>query len=146
MSVCDTFINIVNQLHTQFQSIVASEDEYYNTVDVADIYKKHIDFDQTDSYPAISISSVESVGSRQTDQVRYDIPLIIDIYGYIMDESQTDTLLTTLGMAADMEKAIYTDEQLGGYVWGLSLNISTATYDAYGIIKITINATTEYTK
>lgn len=144
MSLSQKMIDIVNRLEVIFQTIDGGDD-YHNAIEHSSIYKKHMDYDQVDSYPAISISAMETTGSNQTDQVTYDTPLVFEVFGYIQEEDSSDSLLSTLKLAQDMEKAIYLDEDINGNVWGLSLDIGVATNDAYGIVKITIRAVLNYT-
>ena len=105
-----------------------------------------MDYQKADAYPSISVSSFEALGSRQTDQVTYDTPLEIEIFGYIEDSSDADKLKTTIKLAQDIEKAIYADEDLGGNIFSLQLDITTATMNEYGIAKVVVKGVMTYTK
>lgn len=145
MSLSQKMLDIIDELESRFQAIDGGDD-YHNEIDHNLIYMQHMDYQKADAYPSISVSSFEALGSRQTDQVTYDTPLEIEIFGYIEDSSDADKLKTTIKLAQDIEKAIYADEDLGGNIFSLQLDITTATMNEYGIAKVVVKGVMTYAK
>ena len=145
MSLSEKMLDIIDELESRFQAINGSDD-YHNEIDHNLIYLQHMSYQEAEDYPSISISSFETSSSRQTDQVTYDTPLEIEIFGYIEDSSNADKLKTTIKLAQDIEKAIYADEDLGGNIYNLQLDITVATMNEYGIAKVNVKGVMTYTK
>ena len=145
MSLSQKLMDIAEQIEIRFQGI-DGEDDFHYFVDHENIYMRHFEHSEVQSYPAICISSLGTTSSAMTDQETFEVPIEFEIFGYINEESKTDILFSTLKLAQDMEKTIYRDETLNNNVWLLSLDFEVATLDSYGLIRMTLRAMTDYIK
>lgn len=134
---------IVDRIAVDLGNIDAP-DGYNNTILSTNIKKQFESIDSAKSFPAIYIASARADRSRQTDQITYDVPVTVEVFGYV--KKMSDTLEETMNLAADMEKAIYADETLDGNVWGLSLTFEVASMDEFGVVLMTLSATANYFK
>jgi hypothetical protein len=142
MSLSQKLIDTVDQLEIRFQ-LIDGGTSYHNTIAHNNIYTEHKSYEEVDSYPAISISSIETGESEAMDQITFQSSLMVEVYGYINKE--TDVLKETLKLLQDMEKAIYTDPALNENIFDLSLTITAATMDTYGLVKMNLRANILYT-
>ena len=134
---------IVDRIAVDLGNIDAS-DGYNNTILSTNIKKQFESIDSAKSFPAIYIAAARADRSRQTDQVTYDVPVTVEVFGYV--KKMNATLEEAMNLAADMEKAIYADETLNGNVWGLSLTFEVASMDEFGVVLMTLSATANYFK
>ena len=132
---------IVDRIAVDLANIDSSSG-FNNTIKSSNIKKKFVPIDEAGSFPSIYISSARSDKSTQTDQVTYDVPVTIEVFGYIKDIS--NPLSDALDLASDMEKAFYDDETLNGNVRELSLVFEIASMDDYGVVLMTLSAIANY--
>jgi hypothetical protein len=146
MSISQKLINILDELEDAFQVINGGAD-YNNNIKHNNILRKYVPIEGIDSFPAISISSLDCVNSSPMDlgYTTYEGTLQAEIFGYVQEEG-ANTLDKVLKLALDMEKALYNDVGLNGNVWNLSLDILTATNQANGVVRINLRAQLEYIK
>jgi len=143
MALSNDLKNIVLQIQTQLKNINGGTD-YNNNVPDDYIQIGYKTYEEADGYPFISIASIGTGASRQTDQVTYETPVACELFCYVQAGSQV--LETVMDLLSDVEKALYADGTLGGRVWGMSLTMEAVAMGDYGVGVVTVRATMQYTK
>lgn len=142
MSESNKLKTITDQIKTQFENIDETGD-YNNNIIASHIVKGYVEFAAAIAYPSIYIAGVRDGASEQADQIMYNVPVIVEIFGYVNKEN--DLLDVALELASDMENAIYADETLDDNVWSMSLDLEIAAFESYGVVKMILSAVTDYT-
>lgn len=131
---------ITDRIIAQLKNIDGTGD-YNNNIENR-AYKGFKTFDQTIEIPSIFLGFAMEGESGQTDQVHYNVPIEIEIYGYVRDsDSAFDEALK---LASDIDVAIYADEGLNDNVWGLTLQHSISSEGEYGVVNTLLTAVAEY--
>ncbi len=121
---------ITAQVITQLQAIDGTGN-YNNTILSTSIAKGWKTYDSTSEFPAIWLSSLSSGGNiEQVDQKSLDIPLRIELVGYVKNTETTFSACEKL--LSDIEFAIYADESFDENVYNLDMNFSIATDEELG--------------
>ena len=136
--------SILTELESQLEGIDGTQGSYNFVLQPEQVLQGFIPMDKADVYPFICIPYVNLPPSKQTDQVTYECPLDVEIYGYVKTES--NVLVEAAKLQSDIEAAIYTDESLGGYVWEMQLRAELVTSDDCGAVVMVLSAKTEFIK
>lgn len=142
MSLSTKLTSIVQQLQTQLKLIDGGSN--YN-LNINDEYVElgFLPFDQAEAFPSIYIASITTGASSHSDQVTMNVPVEIEVFGYV--EKERDTLLEVLKLAQDIEKATYSDKSLNDNVWDMSIGtMEQSAMNSRGICYTVLRCMTEY--
>lgn len=143
MSIANRLMSITDFLQTGFRNITGAEYNY--SLSSAQVVKGYMDFNSLDIFPAVCIFASSVGRSEFADQVTLNMPFSVEALGYVKGEAEV--LMDAEKLAADMEKAVYADETMGGLIWDLSLRQEiTALADSYGGVYMEITGTTAVNK
>lgn len=134
---------ITTQVRAQFLTVTGTG--YNTSLSEGQVIKGFMDFNQVDLYPTACVFASSFGESRFTDQNTLDFPFLVEVFGWVKGEE--DVLMLAEEFAADMEKAIFSDESLAGLAWGLALRQEiSALAQAYGGVYMQITGTTSVNK
>lgn len=142
MSISQRAQDIIDQIITQLQ-LINGDDDYNFNINHNSIVKGgrlHEDFND---YPGICIAAIDMVESEPADQVHFNVPVRVDIIGYVKHEYEA--FKQAINLSSDIEKAIYTSPELNGKVWSLKLGIEVSSFREVGEAIVTLDAMSEYT-
>lgn len=137
----------VNVLKTVFDRIVTQ----LKDIDAGDNYNfrlrsQHVVggfelWDNAVGYPSVYVPMIRETGSRFSDQVTSELPVEVEIFGYVKDEQEA--LSDAFKLASDIENAIRADEDLDDNVYGLSLLFEVSAFQDRGIVYCVLSATAQ---
>lgn len=111
---------IVNQLKTQLEGI-NGEGDYNLTVPIGNVQLGLSMVDQSTGLPIVFITRVvwEQI---QEDQVSFMVLAVIEVRGFCKSEGTDNDLEYALMFCSDIERAIVSDETLGGPAYNTIIN------------------------
>ena len=130
--------DILTQIVTQLRNINGATGVYNYNIPASSIKTDFKPADQAGIYPSIWISFAQGGSSLQGDQATYEAPVAMEIYGYVM--SETDPLGSALKMQSDIYKAIFNAWTLAGKVFEMDLGFDAGAYESIGIIIVRVSA------
>ncbi|MBW2062648.1 MAG: hypothetical protein JRI95_13955 [Deltaproteobacteria bacterium] len=138
----------MNRLKAIVEAVVAQLQEidggtHYNfSLLSGQIIQGYIGHDQAHRYPSVCVIGASLDGSDFADQRSRNAPFTVELLGYVQKEQ--DALSEALKFASDIETAIFTDETLGGLIWGLStrLEVSALNNSSFGGVFVEIKGMT----
>lgn len=129
----NTFNQVMTQLQTQLKTININNG-FNNTIDSNNVVIGYTSPDNIHSYPFISVGYIGQEDDIQTDQLSYEVSLLVEIFGYV---ESSNPLVEANNLLADIKKAIRDDENLGSLrVWGLQLKTESSSYNRQGICRV----------
>jgi len=140
MAINNRLNEIKERIKEQLEWIDGSDD--YNFDLTNKVRTQFVPLDENDLFPSLCIASLSTGESNRIDQVTYQIPVVVEIVGYVMDD--TDPLGAILKLAMDAEKAIYSDPSLDKLVWDLRVTIEIGTLREFGVLLMTLIANTDF--
>ena len=117
---------------------------YHFDIGPTRVNKGFLAFNDVQRFPFICVGYARAERSTQRDQITYDVPLTIELYGYV--KKVGGVLDEAFDLASDIERALYADETLGDYVWDMSLSFEIGTLGDIGVVSVGISAMSSYVK
>lgn len=131
--------NILAQLKTQLQGI-NGEGNYNTTVPPENVF---VGVPSSEVLPPSIVIGAVNWEEQQVDQVTFTVLGIVEVVGICKSDGSYTDLDYALMFASDIERAIMSDETIGGYVYNPILNLTVGTDSEAGIgmveIKLSIN-------
>jgi len=138
--------SILTQLQTQFRAIDGTAGTYNNNLNDSDVILGFALAADAQAYPSIYISGLMELPSRQADQQFDDVPIEVEVFGYVKQATVTTALAEAAKLASDMRAAVAANETLGSRVHELSVAIDIAAMQDIGVAIMRLRAKYEYTK
>lgn len=121
---------IVSRIATQLAYIDGTGD-YNLSVSSTCIKSYYVSIDAAKNFPHLCIAGAELAESVQEDQQTDEERIQVEVVGYV--KKLDDPLVEVLKLMMDVERAIKTDESLGGYVYGLTFSYSVSSLEDIGV-------------
>ena len=134
--------SVMDALEILFASINGTGN-YNFYLDPQNIVQEFKSLDEIMSFPYLCLGSARYT-MTQTDQQSYEVPLEIEVFGYLKRDEGGESLENGLKFASDLERALFSDETIGGRIYGMNLNFDVVSFDNYVVVGLIIRCSFEY--